>query len=287
MAKADYASRARSVAWWRLLAVGATGLLVLSGSALVARAATLAQTYRTKEAIALGSLVSLDRSSQGMVTSADSERASDLLGVVITADQSLLSLSSGADQSQVAVATGGQAMAIVSNLNGAIKRGDAVTASPVRGVGMKATTSTKVVGVAQADYDGSQPGSKEVTVTTKSGQAQKVKIGRVELLVEVAYYTAPDDQQKTIIPPYLQQLANTVAGKEVSVLRIILSFALLGLVFSCVAIFIYGAVKSSIISIGRNPLSQKAVRYSLAQVILAAIIILLLTLGAIYLILSG
>ncbi|MBW3538415.1 hypothetical protein KY386_02895 [Candidatus Parcubacteria bacterium] len=269
----------------RLMAAVLAGLVTSAAGVSALHAATVSQGYAAKEAIAVGSLVSLDRSGPGVVA-ADSDHAEDLIGVVTTPDESLLSLSPAAGQTQVSVATGGQVLTIVSNLSGAIKRGDAITASPIKGVGMKATTNTKVVGVAQADYDGSQDGSKEVEVTAKSGQTEKVKIGRLPVLVNVTNYASARDSSRTIVPGYLQELANTVAGKEVPALRVVLSLVLLVLVFLSVTVFIYSAVQSSIISIGRNPLSQRSVRYSLAQVLLAAVVVLLLTLGAVYLILT-
>jgi hypothetical protein len=51
-------------------------------------------------------------------------------------------------------------------------------------------------------------------------------------------------------------------------------------------VLLYSAVKSSIISIGRNPLSEKAVQKSIFQIGFTVLGILLLTLITIYLILT-
>jgi len=66
---------------------------------------------------------------------------------------------------------------------------------------------------------------------------------------------------------------------------VLLAVIVLLLAFISIAVLLYSAVKSSIISIGRNPLSEGAVRKSLLQVGLTIIGILLITLITIYLIL--
>ena len=65
-----------------------------------------------------------------------------MLGVVINQDSSLLSLSTGKG-SEAQVATSGTVPVLVSDINGAVKRGDHITASPIAGVGMRACANVR------------------------------------------------------------------------------------------------------------------------------------------------
>jgi hypothetical protein len=58
------------------------------------------------------------------------------------------------------------------------------------------------------------------------------------------------------------------------------------MLFVIVGILLYSAVRSSIISIGRNPLSEQAVHKSLFEVGLAIVGVLIFTVIVIYLILT-
>ena len=83
----------------------------------------------------------------------------------------------------------------------------------------RATYNAKVVGIAQ----GPVAGTSKQKVTVDSAE-QEIRVGQVPVLVSVSYhYKQPD---KTIIPATLQNLANTVAGKKVDSLPIIIGSAI-------------------------------------------------------------
>jgi hypothetical protein len=263
--------------WLRQASIA--GAVVLS----VATAAwAISQGYQADQAVSVGSLVSLDTTPSKVVL-ANTNNTEALVGVVVEAASSLLTLSSG-DQ-EVQVATTGKAPVLVSTINGDIKTGDKITTSPLEGVGMKATTSGKVLGIAQGDFNAASEGALSRDVADKKNENHKVAVGKVPVEVSVAYYVVGTGDENSLIPPLLQKLTNAIAGKKVSVIRIILSFLLLLLVLIVDGIFVYGSVRSSIISIGRNPLSQASIRKSLIQVAVIALAILLASVGAIYLIL--
>ena len=202
-----------------------------------------------------------------------------MVGVV--GQKPLIELSNNGQEVQVVIS--GTTQTLVSDINGDVKAGDKITASPINGVGMKAVDSSLVVGTAQNDLG-------SVTTTTKSvkdkqGQDVQVKIGLVSTQINVTYYVAPDEQ-KTFLPPFLQALANAVAGKDVSPVRVIVSSIVLIFGFIAIAVMLYSSTRSSIISIGRNPLSEGAVRKSLFEVGATALGILLVMLIAIYLVLT-
>jgi hypothetical protein len=120
----------------------------------VAAATTISQGYSTNDSLSIGSLVSLDKGASDQVVASTSGNVDSLLGVVINSDSSLLSLSNGSG-SQVQVATSGIVSVLVSDINGVVVSGDEITASPVKGVGMKATSNAKVVGVTQSNMSDS------------------------------------------------------------------------------------------------------------------------------------
>ena len=203
----------------------------------------------------------------------------DLVGVAGT--KSLIELSSGTGSVQVV--TNGTTEALVSDINGDVKTGDRITASPIAGVGMKATSSGVVVGTAQANLASVTTGTQPVT--NKKGKQVTVKIGTIPLQVDKVFYQAPTDQV-SFLPPVLSDFANSVAGHQVSPIRIVAATLLILLLFVAVTILLYSSVRSSIISIGRNPLSEQAVHKSLLEVGLTVVGVLVFTVIVVYLILT-
>lgn len=238
----------------------------------------IARGFQTNDTnLAPGVIMSLTDTAD-TVTLADLDNTQRLVGVLD--DLPLLELDG--DNKQVQVVTGGVTYVLVSNINGEIKNGDKVTTSPIRGIGMKAVESSIILGTAQADF--SSDGSAEQSITQKDGSNKTVSINTIPIQVNVAFYQAPTEQ--TNLPPILNDLASTVAGREVSPVRIIVALLILLVALISMAVLLYSSVKSSVISIGRNPLSEHAVYKSLWQIGLIVLGILLLTVLAIYLILT-
>lgn len=246
--------------------------------------ASLSQGYATTTDIATGSLVSLDAKSSGDVVVADLNNAGRLFGVIVAPSSASISLSGGTGQVQVT--TTGSALVFVTTAGSDIHVGDYIAISPIAGVGMKATVAgTRVVGTAQADFNSSSPGATKRSIDTGSGK-KEVAIGQIPVVISVSSYTDTDGKQTYVIPSWLQNLSNTVAGKAVSPIRIILAALILIVAISSVSVLLYSAVRNSIISIGRNPLSRGGVVQGMLVVGALAIGILAITAGAIYLLIS-
>jgi len=266
----------------RLIGVTVTiGALFALATPLAVHAAytALSESYHSKDKLPIGSLVSLQDNATDTVIAADSESVDNLLGVVISSGSSLLNLSTGQGD-QVQVATDGTLPVLVSDINGPIARGDHITASPVKGIGMLATSNIRVVGIAQ----GSMTSSKKQEYKTADGETRTMVIGEVPVLVNVAYYFKEPD--KTIVPAAVQNVANSLAGKEVGTVPILISGAIFLIMLIIVASLIYSMIRSSIISVGRNPLSQSAIYRDLVQ--LSGLVIAILGVGliTIYLVLT-
>ena len=248
-----------------------------AGSALT----TISQGYTTSDKLSLGSIVSLSTNSPGQVNAANSDNANGILGVVIDAGNSLLALTNG-QTNQIQVATSGVEQVLVSDVNGSIAAGDEITASPLSGIGMKATTNAKVIGIAQEGLSGTNGGS--TTYTDQNGKKHTVTIGNVPVLVNVSYfYKQPD---KTLIPSAIQNIANALAGKTVNTLPILISMGIFIVTLIVVVSIVYPMIHSSIISVGRNPMSQSAVYRDLVQMSALVLAILGVSVVAIYLVLT-
>jgi hypothetical protein len=262
--------------------VGAAAfMLILCLSPLsVQGASSIAQGFQSDDpGIVPGALVSLKSGTANAVELSTIQNTDRLLGVA--GENSLIELSDGVSKLQIV--TTGEATALVSDINGTIKSGDKITTSPLAGVGMKALTSTLVIGTAQANLSNVETNSREIT--DKEGNKKTVKIGVIPLQVDKVFYEASQDQN-SFVPPVLQDFANNLVGRQISPIRIILASFLIAFVFAAMVVLIYSAIRSSIISIGRNPLSESAVHKSLIQVGLTVFGILAFTVIAVYLILA-
>jgi len=233
---------ALAIAWFLPVSAAASG--------------AISQGFTTSDTAIPGTLMSLKSGSQNVAELAGTGNVTQLLGV--TGDKPLIELGSGAQQVQVVVS--GVTGAFVSDINGGVKTGDKITASPIAGIGMKAKTSTQIVGTAQSNLGDSQ--ATERTVKDSTGKSQKVKIALIALQVNVTYYAVPQDKLGSVVPGFLLNFGSAIAGKDVSALRVLIGFFALLIGFAIVAIMLQSAIRSGIISIGRNPLAQTALRRS-------------------------
>jgi hypothetical protein len=261
--------------WLGIVVVAVITLPLIAGAVT-----TISQGYSTTDTLSVGSIVSLKDGTSDQVVAGSSGNVDSLLGVVINNGSSLLTVSNGSD-SQVQVATSGTASVLVSDINGPVVKGDQITASPVVGVGMKATTNAKVVGVAQSAPSNS---NKDQSYTDSQGKEQSITLGEVQVQVGVTYFYAEPD--KTLIPPAIQNLANALAGKTVNSLPIIISAVIFIITLIVVVAIIYSMIRSSIISVGRNPMSQSAVYRDVIQLSALVLGILAVAVIAIYVILT-
>lgn len=253
--------------------------IIFSTAPFVGAAALISQSYSTAEDLAVDSLVSLKDNSSDEVIAASHANADNLLGVIVNADSSSLSLMNN-QANQVQVATSGTLQVLVSNLNGTIERGDYVTASPISGVGMKATDNARIIGIAQ----GTMQGGQAQTIKDSNNKDQTVTIGEVPVLVNVSsYFKQPE---KTLIPSSIQNVANAFAGRNVSSLPILVSAGIFVVTLVIVVIIVYSMIRSAIISVGRNPLSQSAVYRNVIQMSGLVLGILAAAFIAIYLVLT-
>jgi hypothetical protein len=242
-------------------------------------AATISQGYQADQPLRAGTLVSSQTGSSKAVA-ADSANASALLGVVVDKDGASVAVSAPNDQIQVA--TSGVATVFISDLGGEVKAGDPISASPIQGVGMRVAEAGKIIGIAERD---ATLGSQAVAVTDGEGKVTQAKLGSVPVVLQVAYYTPPPE--KNVVPQFLQTFVNSLAGKPVSLLRLLGSVVLVLIGTVAVAVLLFSAVRNTMISIGRNPLARNSIYRSLWQVIAASLVMFMAAMGSAYLVLTG
>lgn len=254
--------------------------LLLLASVPVAYAqssSTLAQSFKPDSSegdIVAGALVST-KGDKNTVALATLSSANRLVGVVDNSP--LVSISEGGKEVEVVLS--GTTNVLVSDMNGAIKSGDKITISPVAGVGMKVTSDSQIIGTAQNDFKATD----SKTITDRSGESHKIGLGYVRAQIGIAAYQAPGSD---FLPPFIQNAANGIAGRPVSIIRVLICSALLLLGFTTVVILVYTSVRSAMTSLGRNPLAARAIRKSLYQVGAVSLVAAGGTLLASYLILT-
>lgn len=253
--------------------------------ASVANAQTVTQGYGADTVLQRGMIVGLKKDDLRKVEPINEDQFDRIHGVVISANDAAVLL--GNDNEKVYVASGGRFMTLVSNQNGDINPGDYIALSAVSGIGMKAGDHDPIIlGKAIEGFKSSE--SAQVIGTAKvknaSGGDQEIKIGRV--LVDVSIGKNPLLKNDNTLPTALKRASEIIAGKAVSPVRVYLSLVILAMSALIAGSLIYSAVRSSLIAIGRNPLSKKSIIRGLFQVVIIGLMIFLSGIFGVYLLLK-
>jgi hypothetical protein len=252
------------------------------------------QTGYSASAIAKGYATNDSGLKPGMVTALSGTGSADapevkraaqgeddkIIGVATTPQDELVSISSG-QQSQVFVQVSGEVDVYVTDMNGSIKKGDLLTTSPILGVLMKASnTPALVVGVALADFDASTAETK--TINDKSGD-REVKAAKIKANID---HKASSNQEAARTDSSLQRLGTAISGSDdVTELQVAAALVIFLVVLVAEGAIIYGAVSSTISALGRNPLARKIILKEAIRVLFITFGVLVIGLGAIYMIL--
>lgn len=264
-----------------------TFLMCLIAPAAASRAASaqaVSQAYQTSGPVQKGMIVMIDPGDSAKVKPLTVQRESSMLGVVVAANDTVLSLGSDQNVSQVYVAAKGKYEVLVSNENGDIRPGDLVSVSSLDGIGMRADDERMViVGRALKAFDGDTQGTSKAELTT-AGKKRQVSIAPIELDISVSHNPLAS-AKGTSVPSFLQKTADTIAGRPVSALRVYTSAVVLAAVLIITSSLLFSGVRTSLASLGRNPLARTAILRGLLQVIIISLIIFSFGLFAIYLLL--
>lgn len=240
----------------------------------------LSNSYQSNSPIPAGQLVSLASGKNGnLVEPANIGNANKLLGVAVQANQSLLAVNAG--RSRVQVAISGTALVAVSNLNGAISAGDAIAVSPVNGVGMKASPGLEMIGVAKTAFNTTASTIKISKIHNSKGQIKEVKIGFVSVAIKTGIVPGSDQGG---LNKY-EKLVSYLAGHDVSASQATVAGAIVLVTVIAMAVLVGGAVRGSLISVGRNPLAKGSILTAAAQILAMTALLALLAVIALFLVL--
>jgi hypothetical protein len=241
--------------------------------------------YTTTAPLQAGTIVMVDPKNSTGVLAATQDKIEKAFGVVVSSNR--LPLQLNISNSQVYVATSGRHQALVTSENGVIEAGDLLAISSLGGTLAKAADDQELVfAKALASFDGKNNTVGSYTLKDTTGRPIKqVGIGSIPIVITII--KNPELKSTTVaLPAFLQRVGRAVAEKPVSPLRVYFGTAIVLLsVIAAIAILSSG-IRSSIISIGRNPLSRKSIFRSLAQVVLTAVIILTIGMFTVYLLLK-
>lgn len=235
-------------------------LLVLLAIPSGALADAIAKSFGSASTIEPGRVVALVKDNPENVELVPAGEVSRIYGVAI--DQSDAAVTLQKENQTVFVATSGTYPVIVNATNGVIRVGDYLSVSKTNGVAAKATVNQDyILGKALETF----------TAADATTNIEDTPVGEVQ--AEINPGKNPLTKGDPSIPGPLLKLANAVAGKPVSAARIYSALGVLVLALTVAAALILVGVRTSIISIGRNPLSKQSIMHGMFQVIIAASLI--------------
>jgi hypothetical protein len=287
IAKHDYPAKYCLGRTRRFFVIGGSGvILALLAATGIAGAQTVVQSYASTGNVQNDMIVSLANGQSDTVTPATTATLKKIFGVTVSPADTSAILSPGSSSGQsVYVATSGTYEVLVSNQNGAINVGDYITVSSLDGIGMKTgSTEAMVLGKALAAFNGRTNVTNTATLT--DGAGKKITVSLTAIPVDVNIIQNPQLNQAPDLPGFLRHITQTVTNKPVDAVRAYISLGVLVITLVVVGIMLYSGVRSTIISIGRNPLSKRSIMSGLLGVGLTAMAIFIVGLIAVYLLLK-
>lgn len=247
----------------------------------VAAAGNLSKSYSYNKSIPAGRLVSLDPKDGSYVEQTTLANKDSLVGVSVDPSGSLLAVDT--NKLKVQVALSGVANVTVSNLNGSIKKGDRVAVSPLAGIGMDAGPGMRVIGVAQASFNSSSDSIGSREIHNNNDKEETVKVGFIPVVIDIG--SIPQNREGVKLNGY-QAFVSNLVNHQVSTLQAILAGAVVLVALLGLIALIFGAVRGSIIAVGRNPLAKSVIFQSTAQVMAMAGLLVIMAIIILYFLLQ-
>ncbi len=270
------------ITWRQALALIALGFLVVISHLGHTPAQTVIQGYDTDTTLQHGMIIAISQKDATKVEAATSSSVERMRGVVVDPADAAVTLSSPSQK--VFVAGAGRYSVLVSNQNGSIHADDYISISSLPGIGMKARGDQSIVlGRAITAFDGTNHVISTASVIDKS--TKQVAIGTVTVDINIIRNPLVGTGNSSL-PSFLQSASTTIAGKDVSPGKVYLAAVILLMAGIISGSMLYAGVRSSIVSIGRNPLSKRSIIGSLLQVVITSLIIFIGGLFGVYLLLK-
>lgn len=230
-------------------------------ASLLAQVSDVTSGYQVKDLQAAdGDILVLD-TTKGLVRSAV-PYDSHLFGVVYNKPLIVFRTAEGGDKP---VIRAGTADVSVTTLNGPIKVGDYITSSPITGTGQKALLSGYVLGTALSTLD-ENDGPTQSYTPPEGKEAKTITSGKVKVAIKIEY--AEIDQARSasrLLSSVNSALFSNISdpSKSVQIFRYVTAGAVVLLGF-VIGFFTFSrSIPKSIEAIGRNPLAEKAIIFSI------------------------
>jgi hypothetical protein len=177
-------------------------------------------------------------------------------------------LQNTSDQQAKPVMTSGKAEALVSSINGNIKKNDFITTSTIAGIGQKATRNGMILGTALQDY---------------SSKDQKAS-GKILVAIN-PHFIASFEDNKTNVLEVLRNASDPTTLTQATSLRYVLAAGIVLIAFGIGFVFFGRITSQGVEALGRNPLASRMIQISLIFNLIIMIIIVAAGLGLGYMIL--
>jgi hypothetical protein len=239
-----------------------------------AYADNVVEGYTAAQPVEPGMVVAIDKAAARSVKPAPADDSNLIYGVAVDPSDAPITLVG--QNSKVFVATTGSYQVLVTATAGPIKPGDYISMSNINGIAGKAQPGQPVIiGKAQSSFNGSD------NVVSSSGDT---KIGRVYVSIGVA--KNPLANSDPTLPYFLRKVANSVANKSVPVIRVYTAMMIFLVSIVAAIVILWSGVRSSLISLGRNPLSRHAIFSGMYKVVITGLGVFIIGLAGVYLLLK-
>lgn len=266
----------------KLSAIGLLLLLALTSVLGMASAQGVNRGYKADETLQKGMLVKEKTGDSTRVEPLSQDTLSKLKGVVVEKNDSPVVIYS--EDQTVFVADSGKHEVLVSDENGAIKKGDYLSISSLNGIAMRATSDQPIVlGQALAGFNGA---GDSIGSTTRDSDSKKINLGRIQVEISIVANPLQKNSKLQTVPRILRDVSSSVAGRPVSNARIWLASIIFLVTSAVTGIMLYGGAKSSLVALGRNPLSKSSILRGLLQVVIMGLIVFICGMFGVYLLLK-
>ncbi len=262
-----------------LLGAGLLMALNLSGSVLAAVSqGYISNDTELRQNMAV-KLAGEDDNGHPVVESSSIQDIDKTIGIAVGLSDSLLTVAPVS--SEVYIVSNGPAKAYVSDLNGAVRRGDLLAISPLKGILMKSTDPTlPTIGQALDDFISQE------TQTIIAQDANKKPVEVHVALMDINVSIKPARSSSTEADSsWIKSFGKSLVGHEISTVRVLASIAIFFTLMIIEGELIYGTVASTITAIGRNPLAKKSILSQSLRSVKVAVTILIIGVGSVALLL--
>ncbi len=250
-------------------------------SCFAAAIESISTPYQSVYPIKAGSIVSLDTSAQNKIIAGNTANQQYLVGVVVGNQQSLLAVNDSNNTTQVI--SEGIAETLVSTMNGPISIGSQITVSPLSGIGAKAISGSRIVGIAEAVFNSSTTGVASENIYDTSNNIHKIYVGYIPVLISVGNNI--NNIAGGGLLSSLHNFASGIVGHSIPTASLLLVCIIIVIALISIIILIYSAISGGIVSIGRNPLAKSSILVAMGQIFAMVIVIAATTVAIVYFIL--